>query len=191
MSLSPHEKMDQALPTTTTDEESEGIKQFHLFFTVVSFLVAAQDKTYFWMDLLSIDQDSTAEKEYFVPQMGLLYGAASITHVYATGSTFITTIPSEDLHFPVWETRAWTLQEYILSKNVIYCYCFAGDVMKEVKQLKSETTRLPSAITELGTPTVDRFRTSSPDSNIFVLEKGVNKVTFSVETQWTGLSLTT
>ncbi|KAH9483649.1 hypothetical protein JR316_0003119 [Psilocybe cubensis] len=187
LSLGPSQKASQ--PPSDNDA-SEDMKAFHQFFTVVCFLVLARSKSLFWIDVLSIDQDSSAEKAFFVPKMGSLYAAASETHAYATGSNFVA-MSSKELYFPVWETRAWTLQEYVLSNTVIYCYCFAGDVMRDIKLLKKQNSaRLPSPITELRTPTLVRYRSSIHD-NTFVLETRDGKMTCCFdEDTWMGPELT-
>ncbi|KAF9557745.1 hypothetical protein CPC08DRAFT_710151 [Agrocybe pediades] len=188
LSLGPNQKANQV---PSNHPASEDMKQFHLFFTVVSFIVSVQGRSLFWMDVLSIDQDSQAEKEFFVPKMGSLYAGASVTHAYLTGSAMIA-MSSPELHFPVWETRAWTLQEFILSKDVIFCYCFTGDAMRDINLLKENgsSSRLPSPTTELRTPTLDRYRSSSTaDKSTFVLEIGAKKVTCTFERKYMGLSL--
>ncbi|KAF4614647.1 hypothetical protein D9613_003405 [Agrocybe pediades] len=70
LSLGPNQKANRV---PSNHPASEDMKQFHLFFTVVSFIVSVQGRSLFWMDVLSIDQDSQAEKEFFVPKMGSLY----------------------------------------------------------------------------------------------------------------------
>ncbi|KDR73960.1 hypothetical protein GALMADRAFT_250678 [Galerina marginata CBS 339.88] len=173
LSLGPEEKANR-IPSDS--EASEDMKKFHLFFTVVSFLVLARGKSFFWIDLLSINQDAPAEKAFFVPKMGLLYAGSFEAHAYVTGSALIA-MSSDELHLPIWETRAWTLQEYVLSKRVIYCYCFSGDVIRDIKLLQQNgSERLPSPTTEIRSPTLDRYK-SSVSNNAFVLEKGNAKVT--------------
>ncbi|PPQ71584.1 hypothetical protein CVT26_010552 [Gymnopilus dilepis] len=144
---------------------SEDMARFHLFFTVVCFLVLTRGKQFFWMDVLSIDQDANDEKAFFVPKMGSLYASAAETHVYLSGSTFID-ISSKELHSPIWETRAWTLQEYLMSRNAIYCYCFNGDAKQDIKALTD--SRMPSRTNEVESPILFRYQSSS--NNAYVLE---------------------
>lgn len=186
LSVSPEEKANRV---PSGNEASEDMKQFHLFFTVVSFLVLARGQSFFWIDILSINQDTPDEKAFFVPRTGLLYAASCETHAYVTGSTFVA-IPSNELHFPIWETRAWTLQEYVLSKNVVYCYCFTGDVMRDIEMTRGDGSAcLLSQTTELRSPTLDRYKSSTPDST-YVLEKGEVKVTCCLdEDTWLGPTL--
>lgn len=181
---------EKANQVPSGSEASEDMKQFHLFFTVVSFLVLARGKMFFWIDVLSINQDAPSEKAFFVPKMGLLYNGSPEVHAYVTGSAFVA-MSSDEFHFPIWETRAWTLQEYILSKRVVYCYCFRGDVMRDIKMLRDKgSARLPSPTTEIRSPTLDRYKSSIPD-RAFVLEKGHAKVTCSFdEDSWYGPALT-
>ncbi|KAF8914417.1 hypothetical protein CPB84DRAFT_1759203 [Gymnopilus junonius] len=160
----PHEEKKTRVPSGKS--ASEDMERFHLFFTVVCFLVLARGGTFFWMDVLCIDQDSDDEKAFFVPKMGSLYASAVETHVYLTGSMFVT-MSSKELHSPIWETRAWTLQEYIKSKNVVYCYCFSGDVMQDIKALTD--SRMPSRTVELRAPILDKYKSTSSD-NAYMLQ---------------------
>ena len=115
------------------------------FLSQAALNVTIENHRYFWMDIVCINQDVRAEKEFFVPKMGTLYESAAITHVYPIGTTFLSTLESQELYFPIWETRAWTLQEQIVSRNVIFCYLFDGEKTDEVIELTSSgnTTCMP------------------------------------------------
>jgi hypothetical protein len=127
-----------------------------LFFTSVALLVLARGKTFFWMDIICINQDSSEEKEYFVPRMGNLYSNSSETHSYLSGSSLLTTVSCDELYFPIWETMAWTLQEHLMSKTVLFCYCFDGDVRNDLRNRAG--THLPSRTFNIRSPMVERYK---------------------------------
>ena len=62
------------------------------FFAEIAFQVMMSLQQYFWMDIVCIDQDVIAEKEFFVPKMGLLYGAAAVTYAFPTGTSFLSSL---------------------------------------------------------------------------------------------------
>ena len=92
------------------------------------------------MDIVCINQDVREEKDFFVPRMGTLYKSAAVTHAYPIGTSFLSTLESQELYFPIWETRAWTLQEQIMSRSITFFYLFEGDMTSDVIQLFSPTT---------------------------------------------------
>ena len=125
------------IPAGTSDNHA--ITEAQLFFTTVAFFALARGKKFFWIDILCINQDEEKEKEFFVPRMGYLYRSASETHAYPFGAEVLSTVFDDKVYFPVWDTRAWTVQEHILSQNVIFCYAFLGDVREELKKMDDST----------------------------------------------------
>ncbi|TBU60419.1 hypothetical protein BD310DRAFT_905378 [Dichomitus squalens] len=108
------------------------------FFAQIAFQVMMSLQEYFWMDIVCINQDVIEEKEFFVPKMGTLYGTAAVTYAYPTGTSFLSSLASPEIYFPVWETRAWTLQEQIQSHSVVFSYLFDGDITDEVIRLEAQ-----------------------------------------------------
>jgi len=154
------------LSTSTGGSDDNDIAEAQLFFTIVAFFVLSRGKKLFWMDILCINQDEQKEKEFFVPQMGYLYRSASETHAYPFGAEILSTVFSDKLYFPVWDTRAWTVQEQILSRNTWLCYAFQGDVRRELREgahsaLQSAQPMLPSGpehAINLHTPVLNKYR---------------------------------
>jgi len=98
--------------------------------------------------------------------MGYLYRSASETHAYPFGAEILSTVFSDKLYFPVWDTRAWTVQEQILSRNTWLCYAFQGDVRRELREgahptLQSAQPMLPSGpehAINMHTPVLNKYR---------------------------------
>jgi hypothetical protein len=103
------------------------VREGHRFLVSVAENVLFRGKHFFWMDIVSIDQDILAEKEVLVPRMGTIYRQAAETHAYPTGTSFLPSIGTSDFYAPIWETRAWTLQEHLVSRSIIFCYLFDGE----------------------------------------------------------------
>ncbi|TBU42172.1 hypothetical protein BD309DRAFT_1081578 [Dichomitus squalens] len=110
------------------------------FLAQIALNVMITGYQYFWMDIVCIDQDVLEEKQFFVSKMGTLYSSAAATHAYPTGTSPLSTLESPELYFPIWESRAWTLQEQILSRSVTFVYLFEGDMTDEVIGLTPSTT---------------------------------------------------
>ncbi|OBZ66927.1 hypothetical protein A0H81_13305 [Grifola frondosa] len=185
------ERMRRGSIAITDDIESgrggdnQALARAHLFFTTVAFLVITAGKRYFWMDIVCINQDEPAEKEFFVPRMGSLYRGAAITHVYPTGTKILSTVASEELYFPEWDTRAWTLQEHILSSNVFFCYAFEGVSMTDIVRIaQGESAQIPiGPIVQFpGAPKlVERFRACEWDGASCVKWYKRNDITCLIE----------
>ena len=94
-----------ALTFNTLIDDASAIEG-HRFLSQVALNVSIGDHRYFWMDIICINQDVRAEKEFFVPKMGTLYKSAVTTHAYPIGTSFLSTLESQELYFPIWETRA-------------------------------------------------------------------------------------
>jgi len=164
----------------------EAIVQSHLFFTILCFLVITRGKDLFWMDILCIDQEDIAEKEYFVPRMGDLYGHSAETHAYLTGCNIMTTMACDEFHSPIWETRAWTLQEHIHSKNVLFCYAFYGDATEDIKNVEGGKSGQPTTI-QLKSPLMDRYTVRSLNAGFSCVLETTKRVTCYMEQEsWTG-----
>lgn len=112
-------------------------------------LVKGVGERYLWVDALCIIQDDQASKQVQLAQMGLIYSLAAFTIVAAAGDNvdaglpgiragtrkldqdilrvggkvFLTVIDGVDYYGGVkdstWITRAWTMQEKILSKKLL------------------------------------------------------------------------
>ena len=112
-------------------------------------LVKGIGERYLWVDALCIIQDDPVVKQIQLAQMGLIYSLAAFTIVAAAGDNanaglpgvraatrktdqgilrvgdkvFLTVIDGEDYYGGVkdstWMTRAWTMQEKILSKKLL------------------------------------------------------------------------
>lgn len=170
--------------TPATDTDSLSIARAHLFFTIVAFLVLTRGKKFFWMDIVCIDQDKRGEKEFFVPQMGHLYRSAFETHAYPLGAEIASSVFSNQLYFPIWETRAWTVQEQILSKQVLFCYAFHGDARDDLKKAASHVADSDHEdVIDLKTPALDRYRHVS---GMYVLEKMGRMITCYMEEESDG-----
>jgi hypothetical protein len=103
---------------------------------------------YFWVDSLCIEQDSIAQTDYLVSHMHDIYKQAYITLVVAAGTDCHSDIPSirkrtnpqfcdtiqgihvgsvlvnlepleRIVHKSIWNSRAWTMQEYALSRRCL------------------------------------------------------------------------
>ena len=109
------------------------VRDGHRFFTNVANSVLYRGKRFFWMDIVSIDQDVLAEKKVLVPRMGAIYRQAAETHAYPTGTQFLSSLRTPEFSAPVWETRAWTLQEHLVSPKIMFCYLFEGE-QPEIRQ---------------------------------------------------------
>ncbi|KAI0704047.1 hypothetical protein C8Q76DRAFT_801818 [Earliella scabrosa] len=164
----------------------------HRFLTQVAFHVMLVQKQYFWIDIVCIDQDKPEEKVFFVPKMGTLYATAAVTHAYPTGTSFLPSLGTPELYFPVWETRAWTLQEHIQSRCVIFLYLFEGHVAQEAVKISSKGStpiENPKISWEIpcssGMVHVDGVQTGE---NVCYLWQSSTEVTTSVIEQesWTG-----
>jgi len=159
--------------------DSDGIAHAHLFLTIVAFFVLTRGKKFFWIDILCINQDEQREKSFYVPLMGDLYRRAAETHAYPFGAKIPPTLFSDEVHFPIWETRAWTVQEQILSKRVLFCYTFQGDVRQDLRNTRSNARGSdPECLVDMHTPVLDRYRYAD---GIFLLETKGNTVTCKME----------
>lgn len=74
---------------------------------------------YFWIDCLCIDQNSAAEKRREIINMGQYYRHSEITLIFLWGLDIIGP-PAVAGRAPQWDTRSWTLQEEILSRERAY-----------------------------------------------------------------------
>ena len=164
--------------------DDNAITEAQLFFTIVAFFVLTRGKKFFWMDILCINQDEQKEKEFFVPQMGYLYRSASETHSYPFGAEILSAVFSDKVYFPAWDTRAWTVQEQILSRNTLFCYAFRGDVRRELKEVdKSMLESGPERIINMHTPVLNKYQYDGT----YMLEMTRGIVTCHMEEEsWTG-----
>ncbi|KAL0959632.1 hypothetical protein HGRIS_011334 [Hohenbuehelia grisea] len=133
------------------DDPTGSMEQAFRFMQTVAFLVHSRRQRWFWIDILCINQDDIREKEFFVPKMGELYRSALETHVYLFGTSFPSELTSIDIYGPLWMTRAWTLQEHLLSKAVFFCYTFTGDIAHELRRFLTYDN-----------PTVHSFKSPRP-----------------------------
>ena len=164
--------------------DDDAIAEAQLFFTIIAFFVLTRGKKFFWMDILCINQDEQKEKVFFVPQMGYLYRSASETHSYPFGAEILSAVFSKKVYFPAWDTRAWTVQEQILSRNTLFCYAFQGDVRREVKEANQSMMESgPERIINMHTPVLDKYRYDGT----YMLEMTKSVVTCYMEKEsWTG-----
>jgi hypothetical protein len=132
-------------------------------------LVRGVGERYLWVDALCIVQGDAASKTTQLAQMGLIYAQASFTIVAAAGTdanaglpgvrsgtrnidqnlllvgdkTLVAVVDNKDyygrLEKSTWETRAWTMQEKILSKKLliftdaqVYWSCWNAVWLEEV-----------------------------------------------------------
>ena len=145
--------------TSTSGPDGDALVHAQLFFTVVNFSVLARGKKLFWIDMLCIDQNDQQEKNYFVPRMGDLYHRASETHAYPFGSKIPSSVSSDEVYFPLWETRAWTVQEQILSRRLLFCYAFQGDVREDLQNISGGVEGSgPECVVDLHSPVLDRYQ---------------------------------
>ncbi|KAI9566128.1 hypothetical protein HD554DRAFT_2174841 [Boletus coccyginus] len=159
--------------------DGDGIAHAHLFLNIVAFFVLTRGKKFFWIDILCINQDEQREKSFYVPHMGDLYRRAAETHAYPFGAKIPPSLFSDEVYFPIWETRAWTVQEQILSKRVLFCYAFQGDVRQDLRNLRSNAGRSdPERLVDMHTPVLDRYRYAD---GIFLLETKGNIITCKME----------
>ncbi|KAI9566125.1 hypothetical protein HD554DRAFT_2119562, partial [Boletus coccyginus] len=166
--------------------DGDGIAHAHLFLNIVAFFVLTRGKKFFWIDILCINQDDQREKSFYVPRMGDLYRRAAETHAYPFGANIAPSLLSDEVYFPIWETRAWTVQEQILSKRVLFCYAFQGDVRQDLGNLRSNAGRSdPERLVDMHTPVLDRYQYAD---GIFLLETKENMITCRMEEEeWTTL----
>ena len=165
----------------------------HRFLTQVAYHVLSEQKRYFWMDIICIDQDKPEEKAFFIPKMGTLYGTAVDTHAYPTGTSFLPSLSTPELYFPVWETRAWTLQEHIQSRSVTFIYLFEGHLAQEAIKISTTASGTSAERQKLsqkldcfsGMVHIDGVET---EQNFCLLWQSSTEVTTSVIEQesWTG-----
>ena len=117
--------------------------------------------------------------------MGDLYRRAAETHAYPFGAR-IPSLFSDETYFPIWEMRAWTVQEQILSERILFCYALQGDVRQDVRNIRNGAGRSdPERLVDMHTPVLDRYRYAD---GIFLLETKGNTITCKMEEQsWTTL----
>jgi len=164
--------------------DDDAIAEAQLFFTIVAFFVLSRGGKFFWIDILCINQDEQKEKEFFVPRMGYLYCGAAETHAYPFGAKILSAVFSDKVYFPVWDTRAWTVQEQILSRNTLLCYAFQGDVQRELKEVNNSLVEAsPQPTISVHTPVLNKLR----HGRIHMLETTTSTVTCYMEKEsWTG-----
>ena len=163
----------------------QSIVRAHLFFAAVSLQTCIRGKKFFWMDILCINQDDPQEKGYFVSRMGSLYNNADETHAYLTGSSIVASVSSDAFYFPIWERRAWTLQEHILSKNVLFCYVIDGDAIKDIEDMGDHSSGCQTF--NLHSLTVNEYQLYSFRDGYGVVFGSGRKVTCYTEKEsWTG-----
>jgi hypothetical protein len=157
----------------------------HLFITAVSLLTYMRGKKLFWIDILCTNQDDIQEKEYFVPKMGSLYRKAHETLAFLTGSSIATSISSDAFYNPIWETRAWTLQEHILSKDVLFCYLIDGDAIRDIECVEDQSSGCQTI--NLRSLTTDGYKVFSFRAGYAVVFGNGRKVTCYTEKEsWSG-----
>lgn len=167
------------LSASITASSDQSIARAHLFFTIIAFLVLSRGKKFFWMDIVCINQDKMQEKEFFVPQMGNLYRNTSETHAYPLGAEIATSVFSDQVYFPIWEMRAWTVQEQIVPNRLLYCYAFHGDAIDDIKKI----SHIPDAdsdkedVIHMQSLVLDKYKHVS---GMFLLEKLGHTVTCCV-----------
>ena len=145
--------------TSTSGPDGDALAHAQLFLTIVHFSVLARGKKLFWIDMLCIDQNDQQEKNYFVPLMGDLYHRAAETHAYPFGSKIPSSVSSDEVYFPLWETRAWTAQEQILSRRLLFCYAFQGDVREDLRNISGGVGGSgPERVVDLHSPMLDRYQ---------------------------------
>jgi len=110
-------------------------------------LVEALGERYLWVDALCIVQDDASQKHELISRMHEIYDAALVTIVALSGQDADSGLPGlrarsrqaqrsidiaglqlitfpppleEEIKASYWESRAWTLQERILSRRLIY-----------------------------------------------------------------------
>jgi len=166
----------------STDDQS--IIDAHLFFTSVAFMVFTRCKALFWMDILCINQDVEKEQAYFVPKMGSVYCNAAETHSYLSGSSLLASLSCDEFYFPIWEKRAWTVQEHIQSKKPLSCYCFNGDLSGVLGP--EDKKALPSSPIELLSPVVESYSWFSGGIGYGLVWKKKKTVTCYMETSGMG-----
>ena len=165
------------------DVDQASVTRAQLFFTIVAFMVFTRGKKFFWMDILCINQEEIEEKKFFVPRMATLYDDTYETHAYPSGAEIAPSVTHESVQNPVWETRAWTAQEHILAKRVMFCYIFQGDVVDDVRGVSKESPGPDdeSAVDrQFDSPVLDHFRYSR---GIYVLRRGEHIVTCHMEAE--------
>ncbi|KAF8441549.1 hypothetical protein L210DRAFT_3644826 [Boletus edulis BED1] len=163
------------------DVDQASLTRAHLFFTMVAFMVFTRGKKFFWMDILCINQEKIEEKKFFVPRMGTLYNDTYETHAYPSGAEIAPSVMHESVQKPVWETRAWTAQEHILAKRVIFCYLFQGDVVDDIRGVSESPDDEAVVNRQLdSSPVLDQFRYSR---GIYVLRRGEHIMTCHMETE--------
>ena len=164
--------------------DNDAITEAQLFFTTMAFFVLTRGKKFFWLDILCINQDEQEEKEFFVPRMGYLYRSASETHTYPFGAEVLSAVFDDKVYFPAWDTRAWTVQERILSQNVLFCYAFRGDMREELKKVEDSMTGPgPGRTIDMCTPVLNKYQYDG----IYMLETTRGSVTCHMKQEsWTG-----
>ncbi|OCL03431.1 HET-domain-containing protein [Glonium stellatum] len=145
-------------------------------------LVAGMKERYLWVDALCIVQDSAEEKHNQIARMDAIYNSACATVVAVAGKDANEALPglgdeprkelqavetvdtirllaypmklSQILLESVWNTRAWTYQERMLSLRRIY-FCGTEVFFECQKELLRESYEGPFDDNDLGDPSKD------------------------------------
>jgi hypothetical protein len=193
-------RLDNRTIRTYFDEEALAPDRVNLPQAIIDAMevTRAVGLQYLWVDALCIKQDDESEKETQIAQMDKIYANAVVTIVAADGKNANSPLkgvsterqidqvvsevrPDVNVLIPVptgkslapWETRAWTLQEKLLSNRLIV---FSGGYMiwhcREVVHFEDMTAKDAVAIlgSHLGYPLLNfehrkRKLNSAPFSN--------------------------